>query len=204
MSKIVQESFGEAIIQSVREFAKSDLPTIDQLMTDQFSHVAQNDLRRTLAETFYGARWIYKLGLALLVRDEEQMAHVRTQVVDYAAVCEGLLSDCLLHALQSNLMGGQKHKYSDFRNSKGKINWNVKNTLNKLSRQSFFWHIEVGFDEGIVDQGLCDRLHSMRKERNTVHIRSRTNQAFVGTSKRLFDTVLQTVNQTKQWRACNP
>jgi hypothetical protein len=89
LSKIIQENFGEAIIAAVIDFAKRDLSTVDQLTANEFAHVSDQGLRTTLAETFYGARWIYKLGLALLVRDVEQMAHVRTQVMDFGAVCEG-------------------------------------------------------------------------------------------------------------------
>ena len=204
MSKIVQENFGEAIIAAVGEFAKSDLRSVAQLKADEFSHIADQNLRNILAETFYGARWIYKLGLALLVKDAEQMAHVRTQVMDYGAVCEGLLSDALLHALQTNRLQGRKYGYADAINLRRPINWRVQDRLNQLWKQSFFWHIEVAQEEGIIDQQLFGSLHTMRKERNTVHMRARTHRAFVGTSKSLFDTVLNTIRQTKDWRAANP
>src|SRR5438552_1659643 len=36
----------------------------------------------------YGARWLYKLGLGLLVDGDESIAHVRTQVIDYGSICE--------------------------------------------------------------------------------------------------------------------
>ena len=204
MPKVVQEHFGDAIIQAVSEFAKGDLPTVDALKATDFSHVSDPHLRDILAETFYGARWIYKLGLALLVKDAEQMAHVRTQVMDYGAVCEGLLSDALLHALQTNRMRGQKHRYVDFLNLQRPINWQVQNRLARLMKQSFFWHIEVAREEQIISAQLRLDLDDMRQERNTVHMRARTHKAFVGTSKNLFDTVLSTIRQTKAWRAANP
>ncbi len=204
MSQVVQENLGEAFIEAIAKFAKSDLPAPDQLKANEFSHVSDQGLRDTLSETFYGARWIYKLGLALLVKDAEQMAHVRTQVMDYGAVCEGLLSDCLLHALQTNRMQGQKHHYRDPNALQGHINWQVQDRLGQLSKQSFFWHIEVAREERIINQELQGNLHTMRKERNTVHMRARTYRAFVGTSKSLFDTVLDTIQQTKAWRTANP
>jgi hypothetical protein len=204
MSKVVQEKFGEAIITAIREFAKSDLRTVDQLKACEFCHIGDANLKDSLAETFYGARWIYKLGLALLVRNSEQMAHVRTQVMDYGAVCEGLLSDVILHALQTNRMTGKKYCYADPTKSRGKIKWQVQNKLEKLNKQSFFWHIEVAFEEKMIDDALYESLHKMRKERNTVHIRARTHKAFLGTSKFLFNTVLETIRQTKAWRAANP
>lgn len=204
MSKMIQEQFGETIISAVSTFAKSDLPSIENLVATCFEHVSDKTLQQTLAETFYGARWIYKLGLALLVKDAEQMAHVRTQVVDYGAVCEGLLSDALLHALETNRMRGQKYKYADPNNYQRPINWNIQDRLQRLSRQSFFWHIEVSGEARIVNKKLIDALHTMRNERNSIHMRARTHRAFVGTSKFLFATVLETIKQTKAWRRANP
>ena len=201
MAKVIQEQFGDAIIEAVAMFARSDLTAVDQLKRNDFSHVGDNGLRDVLAETFYGARWIYKLGLALLVKDAEQMAHVRAQVMDYGSVCEGLLSDCLSHAIQEQQMRGQKYKYADPINLRRTINWSVQDILAQVSRQSFFWRIEVASEEGIIDQRLKDRLHWTRKERNTVHKTAKTHKAFLGTSKSLFDTVLETLRQTKDWRA---
>lgn len=204
MSKVVQESFGEKIIEAVVGFAKVDLKTVDQLKADEFSHVADANLCDALAVTFYGTRWLYKLGLALLVKDAEQLAHVRAQVMDYGAVCEGLLSDALHHALAKNILHGQKYRYADIVHLSKPINWNVQDKLGQLCKQTFFWQIEVAAEEGIIDQNLQGMLHSMRLERNTVHMRARTHRAFIGTSKALFDTSLETIRQTKVWRAANP
>ena len=204
MSKLVQENFGEKIIQAVGDFAKADLKSPAQLEGDEFSHVSDPVLRRTLAETFYGSRWLYKLGLALLVRDAEQMAHVRAQVMDYGAVCEGLLSDVLLHAITTNRMAGQKYRFFKFGDPNATINWGVQNKLRKLTRQSFYWHIEVAEEEAIIGAALAAKLHAMREERNTVHMRARTYKAFVGTSRSLFDTTIETIQRTKVWRNQNP
>ena len=94
-NKPIQEQFGQEIILAMRNFAKADLNDVGAIEANQLSHVGDASLRRTLAETLYGTRWIYKLGLALLVRDEEQLAHVRCQVIDYGSICEGILSDMI-------------------------------------------------------------------------------------------------------------
>lgn len=205
MANSIQQNFGEKIIEAVTDFAKNDIKSVADLEGDEFYHVSDRTLRKTLAETFYGSRWIYKLGLALLVRDVEQMAHVRAQVLDYGAVCEGLLSDALLHAIVTNRMQGQKYNFYNFNRTDATINWNVQNKLRQISRQSFYWHIAVAFEESIINQPLYDSLDVMRKERNTVHMRARARgrAAYLGTSQRLFDTTLQTVEQTKSWRAAN-
>lgn len=204
MSKIIQENFGEVVIQAIGQFAKADLPTVQYLEQNEFSHVADANLKRALAETFYGARWIYKVGLALLVKDEEQMAHVRAQILDYGAVSEGLLSDVILHGITTNRMRGQKHRFQDTRQLRRPINWNVQNKLEQLTKQSFHWHIEVCLEENIIGNQIAARLHQMRAERNTIHLRSRTHRAFIGTSKSLFDTAIDVIRTTKAWRRNNP
>ena len=79
VDKVIQEQFGESIIAAIREFARCDLDTVPEMKEKYFSHVSDGGMQTALAETLYGARWIYKLGLALLVQDEEQMAHVRVK-----------------------------------------------------------------------------------------------------------------------------
>src|ERR1700688_1031186 len=121
--KPIQEQFGDTIINAVREFARADIFNIPKIESNFFSHVSDAALRKTLAETLYGARWIYKLGLALLVQDEEQMAHVRCQVIDYGSVCEGLLHDAIGHVLRNKLTRGKRYQYSDTANLRYPINW---------------------------------------------------------------------------------
>jgi len=201
--KPIQEQFGETIIGAVREFAAADVETVPELEANLFDHIDDPDYRRVLAETLYGGRWIYKLGLALLVRDEEQLAHVRAQVIDYASVCEGTLHSMVEHALNRGIMRGQKHLYSDISNNRFRINWN-RGVSAGLSKRNFFWYIGVSEDERIIDANLARRLHRLRLERNTVHLKTRTYKAFLGTSRGAFQVLLDTVNQTKAWKRANP
>lgn len=201
--KPIQETFGDAIIDAVRNFARADIYNIPQIEQRFFSHVSERKLRRTLAETLYGARWIYKLGLALLVQNEEQMAHVRCQVIDYGSVCEGLLHDSIRHAAHRNIMTGQKHKYSDTLNLRYQIDWQA-GIDTALAKKGFHWQIEVAAEESIIGAALADRLHVLRKDRNTVHLKDRTYQAFLGTSRDAYQTFLDTVDQTRTWKRQHP
>jgi hypothetical protein len=168
-----------------------------------FQQVADDKLRRTLAETLYGARWIYKLGLALLVQGNEQMAHVRCQVIDYGSCCEGLLYDAIRHALHKRITVGKKHQFEDTKNLKRPIMW-VRGIDATAAKQSFHWHIEVAQEETIVDAALAQRLHTLRKARNTVHVKARTYQAFLGVSREAYQTLLYTTDQTRTWRHRHP
>jgi hypothetical protein len=195
--KVIQEHFGDTIIGAVHSFADRDLKTVPELERDLFAHVTEANLRRTLAETLYGARWIYKLGLALLVKDEKQLAHVRVQVIDYGSVCEGLLSNMIHHALSRGVMKGTKYQFNDTTNLRTPINWHVSDTALQLEKRSFHWMIVVAEEEGIIDRDLAHRLQNLRKERNTVHARTRTHKAFLGTSRHLFQVLMDTVSPSQ-------
>lgn len=199
----IQEQFGDTIIEAIRQFARADMEPVAVLEVKLFGHIGDLFRRRVLAETLYGARWIYKLGLALLVRDEEQMAHVRAQVLDYGSICENLLLDMILRALKKGIMTGTKYKFSDTRRLRNPINWTTGVEYN-LGRQTYYWHIAVAADETIIDQPLAAKLHALRKERNTVHLMSRTYKAFLGTSMKSYQTLMDTVNQTRIWSRAHP
>lgn len=204
MSKKIQEAFGETVIETFRAFARADLDDVVNLEATLFSHIAETDLRKNLAETLYGARWIYKLGLALLVKDVEQLAHVRTQIVDYSSVCEGVLSAMVVHGIQINSFHGPKYQYKDIQKLRNPINWQVANIMDQVSRQSFYWLIEVAIEENIISASLAQSLHTMRTSRNTVHLRARNQRAFIGTSRTLFQTVIDSCMATQAWKAANP
>ena len=200
MPKLIQEQFGEVMLEAMREFARKDLGDPAGYELTYFNHVGDGALRTTLAETMYGARWIYKLGLALLVRDAEQLAHVRAQILDYSSVCEGLLSDMVRHAIVSHHVVGAKHLV----NSRGQaINW-ASGITAKLTKQTFFWFIEVAEEEAIISPGLATRLQTLRKERNTIHLRSRTYNAYLGASRSAFGVLTDTIQATRDWRNAHP
>jgi len=205
--KPIQEQFGEMLIATFAEFARSDIRSVADLEADEFSHISSRDHRRNLAQVFYGARWIYKLGLALLVRDEERAAHVRAQIVDYASIVEGLLSDCVAHAIRHGYCVGDRYRYRDPDRRQQRINWNVQDIDAQLGKCSFWWLITIAADFGIVEGGLVDELQYLRLDRNDVHLRQHSavgSSAYLNRSKRAFDLVCRTIAATKAWKRAHP
>lgn len=89
-------------------------------------------------------------------------------------------------------------------NSKGQqFNW-ANGVVAKLSKQPFYWQIGVAEEEGIVTPALATRLNTLRVERNTVHLRTRTYRAYIGTSLSAFGVLTDTIQQTRDWRNGHP
>jgi hypothetical protein len=202
--KVIQEKFGQNIIDTITQFARQDLDTVAELESKYLFHVSDSQLRTILAETLYGARWLYKLGLALLVKDAEQMAHVRAQMIDYCSVCEGVLSDAIMHSIKQNYISGSKYLYSDVVNLRHPITWTASNTSSKIKERNLKWFIEVAFEEGIIDLNLYNNLEWLRKQRNAVHLRSRTFKAYLGKSRYAFNYMKDLFVQTQKWKAKHP
>ena len=205
--KPIQEQFGEMVITAFAEFARSDIKTPPELEAEDFAHVTDFVLRRNLASVFYGSRWLYKLGLALLVHNEERAAHVRAQLVDYGSLVEGLLLDCVAHGIGIGHAKGDAYLWSDPDRKKHSINWNVKNIELQIGRQSFWWLIRVAWEFGVVPGKLRKDLDWLREQRNSVHLRGRSalgQKAFLNQSKRAFSVVVETLDVTKKWKAAHP
>jgi hypothetical protein len=203
--KPIQEQFGQHLIDAFAQFARSDLKPPDQLEADEFSHVSDATLRRRLADVFYGVRWIYKLGLALLAKDVERAAHIRAQIVDYASISEGLLAHCISHAIRNGHTAGTSYTFHDPDKQLQPIIWNTANPEPLLRRQTFWWMIRVAGEFGIVNNTLETELDWLRKQRNAVHLQERSGKtAFLNQSKRAFEVVTATIRQTKTWKTAHP
>jgi hypothetical protein len=159
-----------------------------------------------LSEVFYGVRWIYKLGLALLTKDAERAAHVRAQIVDYASVAEGLLADCLAHAIRRGHTTGVAYTYKDPDNQTRPITWNVANPERTLRQLPFWWFIRIAGEFEIINEALAGDLEWLREQRNAVHLQERSalgQTAFLNQSRKAFNIATRTIRQTKAWKAAH-
>ncbi len=199
--KKIQEQFGQVFIDAMASFAKKDIKTTNELESDEFSHVQNQDIRQALAETLYGARWLYKLGLALLATDKEQYAHVRAQIIDYASICEALLADILAQGYSTNHLQGNQFQYFDLRCTR-RMHWDNNDPLRSINNTTFEWRIKVAEESGIIDAQLARSLNGMRSKRNTVHLTRKIMSGVTywsGFAKRSHTTMFHLISQTKSW-----
>ncbi|MFN3703021.1 hypothetical protein [Thermomonas sp.] len=200
--KAVPEHFGKAMINAVSGFARTGIADAEKLDTKWFEHIKDDNVRSAICDTFHGARWIYKVGLALLVEDKEQFAHVRAQVIDYGSICETMLSEMISHGLQKNKFKGRQFEHK-FPSGNAKIQWSRFGDLSAAVRgQKFWWHIAVAKEEKIINSVLVTELEALRKVRNTVHLTEKINSNttyHLGMSARALETLHKTINQTKAW-----
>jgi hypothetical protein len=204
---VIQQQFGEKVIEAFAGFARADLDDPARLRAQSFDHIADGQLRTELSQVFYGARWIYKLGLALLTKDEERAAHVRAQIVDYASVCEALLSYCIAHAIRRGHTLGTAYRWSDPDHQNHPITWHAPQLERTLARQTLWWLVRISHEFRIINLGLERELQWLREQRNTVHLRARAAigpTAFLNQSRRAFEITTESIRQTKLWRAAHP
>ena len=189
----VQDSLGDRFIASVRDFIASEIPTVAELERTHFSHVDDPDEKTAIARAFYEARWIYKTGLALLVRDEAQSAHVRCQASLYGGVCEALLRDSIRFAKSQGLLTQKQYAFTV---GKRQIVLDVGNEWG----WNFLPLILMAEHLKIVSGGVATGLDELRKDRNSVHPH-KNEKFFIDRGKRYFDTVFSTVAATSGWKA---
>lgn len=200
---------GNGVIEILRGFVRRDIKTAATYEAEHFSHIDDSHLRRALAETMYGARWLYALGIVTLVKGMERNAHVRVQVIDYSAICEALLGAMTKHALAKGHMGGSAYLFMDPpRNTRAlRTPLTAANADRELRRRSFYWLIEVAKDEGIIEGAAAKMLHRLRRDRNSVHLLEHAahgQRYYLDKGRAVKQTLNQTIEDTKAWRATHP
>lgn len=202
----IQEEFGRAVVDSIVGFARQDIPQVADFEAESFSHVKNQAVRGALARTMYGARWLYKLGLALVVSGDESIAHVRVQVIDYGSICETLLKEMVGQGVKGQYLSGVVWKTSGLVGNGDALPWVTK--FDRVLRyRGFAWLVAVAREERMVDADLGARLDSLRRYRNTVHLTELASSkiGYVRSlAKDALETTLMTIRSTKNWAAVHP
>ena len=203
----IQNQFGQAVIDMVTNFGRSEIKTRQEFESDEFLHVNDPSLRTALAGTLYGARWMYKIGLGLLVDGDERNAHIRAQIIDYASICEALLSDLIRHCITRNLMTGTAYLTENCKTNGRQIQWQPGSVAEKMLKRSFWWLITVAADERILSTPDQIKLMQLKNLRNTVHltlIAANNHTYYIGLASRSYSSLYDVIRITKQYRNSHP
>jgi hypothetical protein len=76
---------------SIDAYCKRDLPGDLQWHVDQFSFIADIELKKRLGRAFYSARYVAKLMEALLAAGDEIHPFVKFQIMQYASIYEAVI-----------------------------------------------------------------------------------------------------------------
>ena len=136
--------------------------------------------------------------------DKSLCNRVRAQIIDYAAVCEGILFDMVRHGIARNLLTGQKWRFGDPARLRQPINWTPAQQGQRLPKMPFYWLSVVALEEGIVTQGCETEMEWLRNQRNKVHVKGGSTASYLGTSMRAYQAVFLLVRDTRRWRAMHP
>lgn len=210
VQKPIQEQLGQALMDAVSEFARRDIGTSDEITKKYFHHISDNQLQKDLTETLYGARWLYKLGLAVLAAKQEKAAHIRAQVIDYAAICEAVLADVIFQGSLKGKLAGDQYKYASTNSTSASpklIDWTVtdeKKIKRSVYATSFEWRIKVAEQSSIIDSQLAEAITTMRKNRNSVHLTNKIGKNTKYILKMAIDansTINELAKQTQKYVA---
>ncbi|WP_429066522.1 hypothetical protein [Aeromonas bestiarum] len=192
---------GNRLLDALTQHAREDIAASPAEMADtHFSFIQDESLKQRLAETLYGAKWVYSIGKLLATENQELQAHVRTQLINFGAICEAVFEYAILDAAKMKVLVGEQWKYSDL-NKKNKIRWGSP-PANLPRGTNFAWMVAVAFEESMIDADLEKRVTKLRELRNTIHLTHRdwsgdTNQP--KQSKESHDTLEAVLKRVAQW-----
>ncbi|NBQ39917.1 MAG: hypothetical protein EBU34_09070 [Alphaproteobacteria bacterium] len=162
-------SIGDRLLKELIEYAREDVAeTPTEIGVNHFAFVLDPKLKNRMAETLYGAKWVYSVGKLLATEQQELQAHVRTQVINYGAICEAVLEYTIIEAAKMKLLAGKHWKFSSI-NMKAKAKWGNP-PANLPKGTNFAWMVAVAVEEKFIDTELEKQVTKLRELRNTIHL----------------------------------
>lgn len=163
---------GQAVIDSVHQWMAIYLSDDDG--SDLTTSIFSNNLRGAASFSAYNARITYLLGKVTLLPSNQRRCLVRTQIIEYGAICEAILLDLLQCIGMRNRPAGARV----LKDAKGApVDW-TKGGLFRTKPNSpstlfhdikFEWMIRKAAEINVFDAGLHTRLTHLRQRRNLIH-----------------------------------
>ena len=193
---------GKRVLDLLTDYVKERIAPPMELSSEKFGFVKDRKLRENLAETYFGATWVYSIG-RLLARDKQELqAQLRTQIINYGAVCEAILEYAILEGAKKSSFQGELWKYRD---EKKKENLRWGNPPANLPKGiNFAWCIAVAKDELIIDEKVAKLADKLRNLRNTIHLSKKALENIEyepPQSKEAYQTLNLVIEQSQKWLA---
>lgn len=198
----VKQAVGEHVIEALVMYVRLEIPMPSTLSKDWFFFVTDEKLRMTLSETLYGAMWVYRVGKVFATNREELQAHLRTQLINYGAICEAVLEYAVLQGAKQKALKGKKWGFRDEKMTQ-KLKWGSP-PANLPKGTNFAWTIRIAIDEGVIQQDIETELTKLRELRNSIHLSKKAADSLdyePKQTKDAFDLMKLTVDQSKGWLA---
>lgn len=157
---------GQIVVDAVQAWIGRYIKEIDgsELTTSIYSE----NLRTAANLSAYNARLAYLLGKATILKSYQRKCIVRTQIIEYGAVCEAILLD-LIQSIGKNDRPRRKRPMADARG--GTIDWSRDGLLHSGMDARFSWLINLAakIDRTLFGGTMKTRLHELRELRNLIH-----------------------------------
>lgn len=151
-----------------------------------FDFIDSKDMRERLVQEYEAARYVYKLGEALAASDRRLYAHVKFQIVQYAAIYEAIIvyllwtkfsahpavADIEFHSVYKKA-GDLPQDIQISKKSGEEIHLCV-DSKQRTSRASIKFDDKVGaaIKIGFINPALAEEIKVIYKQRNAIHIES--------------------------------
>lgn len=200
--KTINEEIGGLILSLLTTYAKEGIASPEKLSIEVFGFIKDEKLQNNLAETLYGATWVYSIGKLLAKDKHELQSHLRTQIINYGAVCEAVLEYVILEGAKAKVLQGERWQYQDEK-MKQKLKWGSP-PANLPKGTNFSWCIAVAKDESIFDEEISKLAHKLRDSRNSIHLNKKAleNIEYEPTqSKEAYQTLITVIEKSQLWLA---
>ena len=174
---------------SIFAYCKRDLPGDLQWHINQFSFIADLELKKRLGRAFYSARYISKLMEALLAAGDEIHPFIKFQIMQYASIYEAVINHLLWHQYRAHpeVQQLQTHKAYKPVNALGSLT-NMKYGEEdlftcvyrdeKTPRNSipFKDKVDCAVRIGFVDAAYSEEIKLIYELRNLAHIETESEK----------------------------
>ena len=176
---------GQSVVDSVRIWLDKYLEDFNG--SELTISIYSENLRAAVDFSAYNARLTYLLGKVTLLSSQQRRCIVRTQIIEYGAICEGILLDLIQSVGTTDKPSGKRPAYEDRPHNAKRIDWALDGLFRTkpgssefVYRAGFAWLIDVaaGINAAAFGGVMKARLTRLRRRRNLIHNATANHQRY--------------------------